>query len=144
MKHLLLLLFLALYPIDMAFAQRAKFPCPENEIARYTAFHIREPVKIDGRLEEPVWQRAPFSPRFKDILTGQRTLHETRACLLWDDENLYVAYRIEEPLVHAKYTNHNDPIYYDNDVEFFIAGRDAYYEFEINALNTSYEVFFIW
>ena len=26
----------------------------------------------------------------------------------------------------------------------FIAGRDAYYEFEINALNTTYEVFFIW
>ena len=47
-------------------------------------------------------------------------------------------------MVHAKYTNHNDPIYYDNDVEFFIAGRDAYYEFEINAFNTSYEVFFIW
>src|SRR2546423_333378 len=45
---------------------------------------------------------------------------------------------------HAKYTNHNDPIYYDNDVEFFIAGRDAYYEFEINAFNTCYEVFFIW
>ena len=50
----------------------------------------------------------------------------------------------EEPFVHAKYTNHNDPIYYDNDVEFFIAGRDAYYEFEINAFNTCYEVFFIW
>jgi hypothetical protein len=26
----------------------------------------------------------------------------------------------------------------------FIAGRDAYYEFEINAFGTIYEVFFIW
>ena len=26
----------------------------------------------------------------------------------------------------------------------FIAGRNAYYEFEINALNTIYEVFWIW
>ncbi|MCI0747669.1 MAG: carbohydrate-binding family 9-like protein, partial [Verrucomicrobia subdivision 3 bacterium] len=54
------------------------------------------------------------------------------------------AFRVEEPQVRAKYTNRNDPIYYDNDVEVFIAGRDAYYEFEVNAFNTVYEVFFIW
>ena len=29
-------------------------------------------------------------------------------------------------------------------MEVFIAGRDTYYEFEINALNTVYEAFFIW
>ena len=61
--------------------------------------------------------------------------------VLWDDENLYVAYRVEEPFVHARFTTNNSPIYYDNDVELFIAGRDAYYEFEINGFNTVYEVF---
>ena len=121
-----------------------KFPCPTNEIARYTAQRVTEPIHIDGRLDERAWQLAPTSPRFVDILSGQPTRHDTRATVLWDDENLYVAYRIEEPRVHARYTNHNDPIYYDNDVEFFIAGRDAYYEFEVNAFNTVYEVFFIW
>ncbi|KPL13025.1 MAG: hypothetical protein AMS23_01710 [Bacteroides sp. SM1_62] len=35
-------------------------------------------------------------------------------------------------------------IYQDNDVELFIAGSDACYEFEINAYRTIYEVFFIW
>lgn len=120
------------------------FPCPPGEIARYTAYRTDQPIRIDGRLDEPVWRHAPTSPRFVDILSGGRTLHDTRAMVVWDDRNLYVAYRVEEPLVHAKYTNHNDPIYYDNDVEFFIAGRDAYYEFEINAFNTCYEVFFIW
>jgi hypothetical protein len=29
-------------------------------------------------------------------------------------------------------------------VEVFIAGKDCYYEFEINALGTVYEVYFIW
>ena len=28
--------------------------------------------------------------------------------------------------------------------ECFVAGRDAYFEFEINALHTTYEMFFIW
>jgi len=125
-------------------ADTTSFPCPENEIARYTACRISAPIQIDGKLDEAVWSSASFSPRFVDILTGKPTIHETRAAVVWDEQNLYVAFRIEEPLVHAKYTNRNDPIYYDNDVELFIAGRDAYYEFEINAFNTTYEVFFIW
>ena len=31
-----------------------------------------------------------------------------------------------------------------NDLEVFIDGGDCYYELEVNALNTVYEVFFIW
>ncbi len=125
-------------------AQESKFPCPDNEIAHYTAYHVREPITIDGKLDEKAWQLAPRSPRFVDILSGKPALHDTRASLLWDDTNLYVAYRVEEPFVHATYTTNNSPIYYDNDVEMFIAGQDSYYEFEINAYNTTYEVFFIW
>lgn len=124
--------------------QGSRFPCPDEEVARYEALRTADPIVIDGRLDEPVWQHAPQSPRFIDIISGGRAIHDTRAMVVWDDENLYVAYRVEEPFVHAKFTRRNDPIYYDNDVEFFIAGRDAYYEFEINAYNTRYEVFFIW
>ncbi|MEM7232244.1 MAG: SMP-30/gluconolactonase/LRE family protein, partial [Planctomycetota bacterium] len=64
--------------------------------------------------------------------------------VLWDDENLYVAYWIEEPFIRAKFEKRDSPIYYDNDVECFVAGRDAYYEFEINAYGTIYEGVFIW
>jgi hypothetical protein len=143
-RVVMLLLVSLIQPAAGVNGQGAKFPCPENEVARYTAYRTGEAIRIDGRLEEAVWQKAPLSPRFVDILTGGRTVHETRAAVVWDEENLYIAFRVEEPFVHAKYTNRNDPIYYDNDVEFFIAGRDAYYEFEINAFNTTYEVFFIW
>jgi hypothetical protein len=143
-KAISAVLLALLSPVVCTGAEGQRFPCPENEIAKYTAYRTREAVQIDGRLDEPVWRKAPFSPRFVDILTGGRTIHDTRAAVVWDDDYLYIAFRIEEPFVHAKYTNRNDPIYYDNDVEVFIAGRDAYYEFEINAFNTTYEVFFIW
>lgn len=124
--------------------ERGKFPCPPEDVARYTAFRAVGPVVVDGRLDEETWRRAPESPAFVDILSGAPTVHGTRAMVTWDAANLYVGYRVEEPLVHAKFTKRNDPIYYDNDVELFIAGPDAYYEFEINAFNTRYEVFFIW
>ncbi len=121
-----------------------KFPCPESEIESYTAYHIRQPVKVDGKLDEPFWRLAPTSPRFKDIITGGPTLHDTRVTVVWDDENLYLGYRVVEPFVRASFTNHNAPVWQENDVEFFVAGRDSYFEFEINALNTTYEMFFIW
>ena len=140
----LLLAFLISAPAIFAQGGEWKFPCPTNEIARYTAHRVNEPLGIDGRLSEAAWRTAPTSPRFVDILSGRPAMHDTRAMVLWDDDNLYVAFRVQEPNVRAKYTNYNDPIYYDNDVEVFIAGRDAYYEFEVNAFNTRYEVFFIW
>lgn len=128
----------------IARAEGWKFPCPTNEIAHYTAYHVSEPILVDGKLTERAWQEAPTSPRFVDIITGARTIHDTRAMVLWDETNLYVAYRVQEPFTHAQYTTNDSPIYYDNDVEVFIAGRDAYYEFEINGYNTTYEAFFIW
>lgn len=127
-----------------SFAAESKFPCAEKDIVNYTALRAPDKIKIDGRLDEAAWLNAPRSSRFVDIISGAPTLHDTRVALLWDDANLYIAYWVEEPHLHAKFKNHNDPIYYDNDVEMFIAGRDTYYEFEINGYNTSYEVFFIW
>src|ERR1041384_5473379 len=122
----------------------SKFPCNPAEAPRYTARFIQEPIQIDGRLDEPCWQAAPRSPRFTDILTGKPTRYDTHAAFLWDNENLYVGFWVEEPKVKATLTEYGSRIYENNDVEVFIAGRDAYYEFEINALNTVYEAFFIW
>jgi hypothetical protein len=138
------LLMLSVLCPFLAAAGEWKFPCAENQIAEYSASQVSTPLKIDGKLEEEAWSLAPASPRFKDIITGEPALHGTKAMILWDTNNLYVAYRIEEPFLHAKFTTNNSPIYYDNDVELFVAGKDSYYEFEINGLNTTYEVFFIW
>lgn len=120
------------------------FPWPEEKIAHYTAYRVDEPLQIDGRLDEASWQAAPRSPRFVDLITGEPTLYDTRAAVLWNDDYLYVGFWVEEPLVTAMLTERDALIYTDNDVELFIAGQDAYYEFEINALGTIYEVFFIW
>ena len=120
------------------------FPWPEGRIARYTARRTPSPLAIDGRLDEAAWQTAERSPRFADLIGGRPGVHDTRAAVLWDDTYLYVGYWIEEPFVEATLTERDAPIYKNNDVELFIAGRDAYYEFEINAFGTIYEVFFIW
>jgi hypothetical protein len=121
-----------------------KIPCSQNDIPHYTAYRVAQPLHIDGRLDKPAWAKAPRSTRFVDLVSGRRTLHDTRAAALWDDENLYVGFWVEEPCVEATLTERDSLVWTNNDVEVFIAGKNAYYEFEVNALNTIYEAFFVW
>ena len=108
------------------------------------AHRVSTPLVIDGKLAEAAWQRAPKSQRFVDMATGGPALYDTRAAVLWDDAHLYVGFWIEEPYPTARLTQRDSTIFSENDVEVFIDGGDSYYEFEINARNTIYEVFFIW
>ncbi len=119
-------------------------PCTEDEIPHYNAYRVTTKPIIDGRLDESFWQVAPQSSNFRDLISGGEAIHDTKTAVLWDDEYLYIAYWIEEPNIQATLTERDAPIYQNNDVELFIAGQDAYYEFEINAFGTIYEVLFIW
>lgn len=120
------------------------FPCNRDSIKRYTAYYTPAAPTIDGQLDEKAWDKVPRSPRFVDLVSGAETIHKTRAAVLWDDQNLYVAFWHEEPFVQGSMTERNAPLYQENNAEVFIAGKDAYYEFEINTLGTRYEAFFIW
>ena len=119
-------------------------PCSVDRVASYTAYRAGEPIVVDGHLNERSWQLAPRSPRFRDLIHGTPAIHDTRAAVLWDDTYLYAGFWVEEPHVRAAFTERDSLVWTENDVEVFIAGQDAYYEFEINALGTIYEVFFIW
>ena len=103
------------------------FHLPIESVARYKAFRTAEPMTIDGKLDEASWLSAPRSPKFVDLISGKAAVHDTEAAVIWDDEFLYVGYWIEEPLVQAKFTERDSPIYQDNDVELIAiaAGRSS-------------------
>ena len=46
--------------------------------------------------------------------------------------------------MEATQTERDSIVFLENDLEIFIDGGDCYYELEVNAANTVYEVFFIW
>lgn len=128
----------------MPSSQPWAFPWPADRIPHYTAYRVDVAPTIDGRLDERAWQLAPRSNRFVDLISGADAIHDTHAAVLWDDDNLYIGFWVEEPLVTATLTERDSLIYTDNDVEVFIAGAHCYYEFEINAFGTVYEAFFVW
>lgn len=110
----------------------------------YHAQKITSAIRVDGDLTKEIWQQATWSHRFVDMVTGAPGLYGTETAILWSDTHLYVAFRAEEPYVEAALTERDSIIFLENDLELFIDGGDCYYELEVNALNTVYEVFFIW
>lgn len=110
----------------------------------YTAKKIPFSIVVDGNCKKEVWRKAQWSPRFVDMVTGHPGMYDTQAALLWNDTYLYIAFKVEEPFLEAKLTERDSIIFLENDLEVFIDGRDCYYELEVNAANTVYEVFFIW
>ncbi|HVX51681.1 MAG TPA: carbohydrate-binding family 9-like protein [Chitinophagaceae bacterium] len=110
----------------------------------YTAKKITSPIHIDGNIYKEIWQSAVWSKRFEDMVTGQPGMYNTQTALLWSDTHLYIAITAEEPFIEAKQTERDSIVFLENDLEVFIDGGDCYYELEVNAANTVYEVFFIW
>ncbi len=102
--------------------------------------------RIDGRLDDQVWQAAAWTEDFVDIEGDRRPKprFRTRVKMLWDDQHFYIAAELDEPHVWGTLTKHDAVIFQDNDFEVFIdpdGDNHEYYEFEINALNTGWDLF---
>jgi Carbohydrate family 9 binding domain-like len=101
---------------------------------------------IDGRVDKPFWADAPWTEEFVDIEGAARPKPRlrTRAKLLWDDQYLYIAAELEEPQLWATLTERDSIVFHDNDFEVFLnptGDNHRYYEIEINALNTIFDLF---
>jgi len=107
----------------------------------YHCYRTYTPLEIDGNLEKPVWKKARKSKRFVDLVSGRPAFFETRLACLADDHYFYVAFWLEEPDLQAQLAERDSFLWLENDVEVFMAGPDCYYELQINALGTIYEVF---
>lgn len=117
-----------------------------QEPLRYSVHRATEAPVVDGRLDDPAWQRAEWTTNFVDILGGTAATprYRTRVKMVWDNRNLYIAAELQEPDVHGRMTEHDSVIFHDNDFEFFlkpVTDSASYYEFEMNALNTTWDLF---
>jgi hypothetical protein len=118
----------------------------QDTTARYVAVTASGPIMVDGRLDEPAWSGAAWSAPFTDIEGDIRPAPRwrTRMKLLWDSTMFYVGAELEEPDLWATLTLRDAVIYHDNDFELFLDPDGdglAYFELEINALGTVWDLF---
>jgi len=108
----------------------------------YICRRTPQPIIIDGRLDEPVWSRAPAVGDF--VLAdgeGQPQLPtEVRAC--WDSSYLYVAFVCVDTDIWGTLRQRDDPLYEEEVCEAFLSsGGDVtkYYEFNFSPHNVVFD-----
>lgn len=127
-----------------------KIPEPKAGFApfEYVCRRAVSPIRIDGRLDDPAWRDADWTEVFGDIEGAAKPAprYRTRVQMLWDDQYLYIGAYLEEPHVWATLTERDSIIFQDNDFEVFIdpdGDTHNYYELEMNALNTVWDLLLI-
>lgn len=112
----------------------------------YEAAHTSVPPVIDGDLTDPAWHPALWTQPFVDIRGEDwpAPAWTTRAKILWDAHHVYLAAELEEPHLWATLADRDAILYREHDFEVFLdpdGDALAYYELEINALGTEFDLF---
>lgn len=107
-----------------------------NKVPIYKVVRLQEAMKIDGNWQKPQWQKVKALsinhymgaiPKFKP---------ETEAKMMYDDEHLYLLFRVQDNYVRCVVQEYNGPVWKDACVEFFFAPDvlypERYFNLEIN------------
>jgi hypothetical protein len=112
----------------------------------YVCYKAPAVITIDGILSAEEWDLVPSMSAFVDIAgDGQpEPFLQTNVKMVYDEKGLYLAARMEEPNIRADMTEHDSPLYLNNNFEFFFNPTNDthnYVEYEVNALGTEWDLF---
>ncbi len=108
-------------------------------------FQAKGKVKIDGKLEEPLWSQATLLSDFRTPNSERKAKFPTETRIAYDATNLYLAFRCYEPKLSGLVTDviqRDGTVWDDDSVEIFIDtnfDRKTYYQFVINANAVIYD-----
>lgn len=137
-------ILLSLPVSGITFGAEAK---PKEESKPHECRFTELPLTIDGRADEKAWLTAEVIDQFSLPWLGKDARPSktaTKARLLWDRDNLYFFSEMVDTDLYADVTEHDGDTW-DNDVFelFFKPANDkpGYYEFQVNAKNTVFDMF---
>ncbi len=112
----------------------------------YVCYRTSGAPELDGRLDDPAWQSAPWTNYFVDIEGERKPLprFKTRAKMLWDDYYFYFGVEMEEPHVWGTILFRDQVVCVENDFEIFIdpnSDSHQYYEMEFSPTKILWDLF---
>jgi hypothetical protein len=119
--------------------------CKRTTASEYVVHRAHTAPHIDGVLAEADWDRAERAGPFVRSLDGAPASAATEARLLWDDENLYVAFLCEDPDVAGEFFGDDEKLYTSNVVEIFLnpsGDLSRYDEIEVAPTNALFDASF--
>ena len=116
----------------------------ESGNRRIRVLHISEPIKIDGRLDEPAWSQAVAATDFRqrEPNEGELASEKTEVRLLFDEKTLYVgihAFDSEPSRINSRELVRDATFSNDDKVEIILDtyhDRRNAYRFAVNPLGT--------
>ncbi len=115
------------------------FPAAEaaTQPRRVVVPKLHGAIKLDGELDEPVWQKAVVLTPFDVNQSGAPARERTELRLWYDDSALYLGWRCEDRDILATFTNRDSKFWEEEVVECFITPKELnrYFELQWNPLN---------
>jgi len=96
------------------------------------------PPALDADWDAPSWRNIEPATITHWYPEGVEHRPHTQAKLQYDDDHLYVHFRVEDRYVRCIRTEYEQPVCRDSCVEFFVEPKPdhGYFNFEINAIGT--------
>ncbi len=119
---------------------------PDLGPSDYLCSFTETPPKIDGRANDPAWQKASVIDHFTMpwIPGGPSPRNATRARLLWDREYLYFTAEMDDSDLYATVKEHDGRVWENDAFEMFFkpaVDKPGYFEFEVSPINTTLELY---
>ncbi len=116
----------------------------ELERPIYVAYRTSVPPVMDGKLNDPVWQKAPSTGRFRTY-NNRLAQKRTEAKVAWDARHLYIAFEMDDDDIFSTYKRRDDPLFQQEVVEFYIdanRNRRDYIELQVSPAGMIFDSFF--
>lgn len=136
---LTLILILSLWIPEIARAQKNTSNL-KNEVKTYKVIRLKQELNIDGNWNKPQWRKVKPIEVNNFIRENPKFRPRVNAKVMYDDENIYVIFRVEDRFVRSITTEINGPVWKDSAVEFFFSPDTAmprsYFNLEVNCGGT--------
>jgi gluconolactonase len=116
-------------------------PSPVYEVSRTST-----PIKVDGKLDDESWSKAPSSGKFINNIDGSAASYDTEARILYDDSYLYFSFRSVDENIWATLTRRDARLWEEEVVEVFVradSSQPSYIELEVNPLGAMLDIYLL-
>ena len=138
-KMLLLVLGVGCLFVFTAKAQTSRLPV-------YQVERRSGPIKVDGKLDDTAWKKAPLVGDFVNNSDGSQSTYKTEARVLYDENFIYFAFRCGDGNIWSTMKRRDEHLWEEEVVEVFLQAdpnQPSYIELEVNPLGTMLDIYML-
>lgn len=121
--------------------ENAKPPPPPKRLV-VRKLKAGQAITVDGKLDEAAWGEAASTGPFVGTMDGAAPQQAASAKVLWDAQNLYVAFDFADTDVWGSFDKHDDKLWTQEAAELFLdadGDQRTYVELQVSPRNVTFD-----